>query len=260
MNKRLLIVFICLAVLVLILVCGAIVFTVKDIDVLVAGDNVNIDKAEIVASSGIKKGVSIFTLDEQEIINNIEKAVPYAKVTDIERAFPNKVRISIEYRQAVVAVSVKNSDNFLILDANMKILEVTKNLNAYNVIKIDGLELELTDLGNVKGSFVNLEADKINTLFNTLLGLKEVSISGDRFIDFVDTISFVDRENYMLVGTSKGVNIVIRRYTNAKEDLQAMACYNKFNKLNDSQREDNSAYIYVKNNGNCVYSNDIQYN
>lgn len=260
MNKRLMAVFICLAVLVLIVVCGAIVFTVKHIDVLVAGDNVNINKAEIVASSGIKKGISIFTLDEQEITQNIEKVVPYAKVNDIERVFPNKVRISIEYRQAILAVSVKNSDSYLILDEDMKILAVTNDLKNFKVIKVLALSLEIEDLENICGNFINVKTERVSSLHNAVTGLKEVSINGDRFLDFVESIVFNDKENQMIVNTAKGVNILIRRNTNADERLQAIACYNKFNKLNDNQREDSSFYIYVKNNGDCVYSNEIEYN
>ena len=260
MNKRLMIVFICLAVLVLIVVCGAIVFTVKHIDVLVAGDNQNIDKAQIVTSSGIKNGISIFTLDEQVITKNIEKNVPYAKVVDVERAFPNKIRISVQYRQPLLAITLKNTNKMLIVDDEFKVLEVVDNLSNHRVLKPNGIELEVPNLDNICGNFINLDTDKINTLKNIIIGFNEVNLNGNKLLDFVANLHFQDDQKRLIIDTKKGVKLLIRRDTNAGENMQTIACYNKFNKLYDAERENNSYYIYVKNNGDCVYSDLVNFN
>ena len=66
MNKRLIVIFACIAVFVLTLVVGAVVFTVNDVDILLQSEkNVQFNKAAILETSGIKKGQSVFTMNFQ---------------------------------------------------------------------------------------------------------------------------------------------------------------------------------------------------
>ena len=113
MNKRLIIIFVCLAIFVLTLVVGAVVFTVSDVNILLQSDkNVAFDKTKILETSGIKKGQSIFTIDSDEAKAKIEKQFPKLNVIKIERAFPNKVRIHLDARTAILKIPVANSDKF----------------------------------------------------------------------------------------------------------------------------------------------------
>ena len=67
MNKRLIIIFACIAIFVLTLVVGAVVFSVSDVNILLQSEeNVSFDKAKILETSGIKKGQSVFTINSEK--------------------------------------------------------------------------------------------------------------------------------------------------------------------------------------------------
>ncbi|MDE6967052.1 MAG: FtsQ-type POTRA domain-containing protein, partial [Clostridia bacterium] len=128
MNKRLIIIFVCLALFVLTLVVGAVVFTVNDVDILLnSQENVAFDKAKILNISGIKKGQSVFTINSDKASANIEKQFPELKVIKIERSFPNKVRIHLDTRKAILKMKISNSDSYAVLDRELKIINIVNN-------------------------------------------------------------------------------------------------------------------------------------
>ena len=106
MNKRLIIIFACIAIFVLTLVVGAVVFSVSDVNILLQSEeNVSFDKAKILETSGIKKGQSVFTINSEKASADIEKQFPKLKVVKIERVFPNKVRIHTPFTSSFVITS-----------------------------------------------------------------------------------------------------------------------------------------------------------
>ena len=100
MNKRLLGIFIAVAVAVVVIVVCCVMFLTGSVEVRTT-DNLTLEDETvnaIITQSGIRKGESVFAIDESEAVNAVEKANPTLKVVDIERKFPNKVVIYIAER------------------------------------------------------------------------------------------------------------------------------------------------------------------
>ena len=96
-NKRLIILFSILLSIAIIVIFGSIIFSVSTITTF--GYNINVyDEGqalsrEILDAANIQ-GRSIFLLNDDRIIAEIEEAVPQIQVVNIERLFPNRVKIN----------------------------------------------------------------------------------------------------------------------------------------------------------------------
>lgn len=94
-NKRLIIIFSCLVAVTLLVLLSSVVFTVRSTNTRCLNHAFSDDALDqkIIANTGIPKGKSIFFINEDEVIANIEKAVPDVKVINIERKFPDRVTV-----------------------------------------------------------------------------------------------------------------------------------------------------------------------
>lgn len=244
MNKRLIIIFVCLAVFVLTVVLGAVVFTVSDIQVLAAGDNDSeFDKAKIVTDSGIKHKISIFTVNEKKAIENIEKNNPYVKVISIERVFPNKVHINISKRIGILAMELSDGNNYAIIDRELKILEIiAKNdINLYEYTLINGYILKSENTDTLAGNFLSLDVLQIKNLYDTVQGMENVGFVNERFTAFTYSIDMSDPK-YIVYYTRKGIKLAARTNTNVEIKEQIRTLYSKFDSLSD---EDKCADVFI---------------
>ena len=132
-NKRLLIILIIFGFLTLLVVLGSAVFRVSSVTVSWRTDKSyfeSITDQEIVDAGEFNLGESVFFVDKQVYINNLEKAYPYLEVRSIETVFPNKLVLHVAEREAVYALEVTDSENssntsYVLLDWKLKVLEKT---------------------------------------------------------------------------------------------------------------------------------------
>ncbi len=270
MNKRLIIIFVCLAIFVLTLVVGAVVFTVSDVNILLQSDkNVAFDKTKILETSGIKKGQSIFTIDSDEAKAKIEKQFPKLNVIKIERAFPNKVRIHLDARTAILKIPVANSDKFLLLDyrfdeenkiSKIKILDmVIDDGEIYDdekVVLVNGYEYSCGD--NPVGDFISDDNVQINALKDILHTLDTLEVVNERVPATFDSISIAE-DNTIRLKTVLGLTLVIRTETTVSVQRQMEIIYTKFYSYQDEDREKPN-YLYINNNGDLINSPKIEFN
>ena len=125
-QKRIIIVLSIFAVIACLLLVSSLVFKVKTIDVVIAGEETSLNADEILNKSGLKKGSNIFVVNKNKAINNIEKAIPTAKVTSITSKFPNKLIVNVTERVKEFYVKYESQTTFayLVVDNDLKILEV----------------------------------------------------------------------------------------------------------------------------------------
>jgi len=118
------------------------VFRLKNQSVKVVGENVLYSAEEIVSASELKNGKSIFLLDKQQAIDNIERKYADLKVIQIKTTNINSIEIYVRARYETYLV--KNNGMFYILDEDLKVLEKTSNedyVNTLNLVEIKtGLE------------------------------------------------------------------------------------------------------------------------
>lgn len=174
-NKRLVIILSVLIVLTLLIVLVSAVFTVQSIsvqwhtqpNVLTVNSN-----EKIISSSKIKEKSSVFTLKKKDYIASIEKNNAYVKVKSIEVKFPNKVVIHVCEREPYYYLNL-SAGEYAILDADLKVLELTNNLKSYvDAFGVSPIEMNIdnTMIANMNigsGDFLSVACtDTYTTLAN----------------------------------------------------------------------------------------------
>lgn len=263
MNKRLIIVFVCIAIFVLVLVMGAVIFTINDVDILLSSnDNVAFDKTQILNTSGIKQGQSVFTINEKQASEKIEKQFPKLKVVKIERAFPNKVRVHLDVRKPILKMKVKNTDTYIVLDRELKIIDKTNdNTDKYldkTITLISGLDFDANNSKDCLGDFLQTDDQNISALKKVIAEMEKFQVVNERFCATFDKI-FVDKAKSITLKSVLGISIVVRTNTTVDVAKQTDLLFNKFYGMSGDERE-NKAFIYVNNNGSLVVSPTIDFN
>lgn len=237
MNKRLIIIFSVLAVLVLILVLFCAVFVVSKINVVNTSSDLVYSESEIIESSKIKVGLSIFSLSESKVIENIEKAFPLIKVDSVSRYFPNTVEIKISKRVEVFALEYNGV--YLALDKELKVLNTFTDLTKTDdVVLLKNFIIEDT---TKKAS--ELISHKLPDSTGGVLGYIVSSAEKFNFIEkgfagFFESITF-NSDGYIDLKTRQGITFL---FQNIQDEIsiynQFASCYSVFqNNLNDSQKK-----------------------
>lgn len=235
MNKRLTIIFISLAVVVLLVVLSCVIFIIGDVQVETTSDLILTDeqKASIVIDSQIAKYSSIFALSEEKASEYIESKNPTLKVVMIERKAPNKVVINVTGRTGIFAVSTESG--YAILDRDLKRIANESDIDGQFLCVASGIDLSGVAVGEFIGN------DKLVTMIRAA---EEVSFVGARFGAFFVTmqvgVSYVD------LTTNTGVIFRLNASDNIGTILKQ--CYNFY--LNAATEAQKSAgYIYLSDNG-----------
>lgn len=114
--------------LVLILFCA--VFCVRRQDIIFTGERtentLNISNDSILQSAGIKNGSSIFSLDRDKVIQNIETTFPYLKVIQVNLV--SAIRVEITVRERVEMYYTDFNGKYYIVDEELKVLNIVDNV------------------------------------------------------------------------------------------------------------------------------------
>lgn len=255
MNKRLIAVFVCMALFVLTLVVGAVLFTVSDVNILLASDeNIAFDKSKILEASGIKKGQNVFSIDKEAAVNNIEKQFPAFNV-QVERTFPNKVRIQLKTRIPVFKIKIANTDNYAVLDRDLKIIDVVSgDGNAYGddkLVVVSGYEYSGAD--NPCGDFITDDSNDISSLKDIILSLEKLGVVNQRIPAVFSNFDIFSNKRVEMQ-TVLGIKIVIRTDLAINDqanpiEYQCDLLYSHYySKMSGDEREQNK-YLYLGQNG-----------
>lgn len=247
MNKRVIALFACIAVLVALVVLGTAVFVIRDITVL-SPISLAETNAKIANDSLIVRNMSIFALSEPKASKNIELNNPYVKVVDIERVFPSSVRIRVEQRTPIIALPIVESDNCVLLDSQMKILAVKPRSEVSGVSMISGYNLASITAEN-EGQFL-LESDsgikQLNRLSELIDSMYSYGFIGNRFASFVSSVD-MDREDFIVLNTVYGARLAVRINTNLTFSDQFSGLYSYF--CNHLQDKTDTKYIFYTDKG-----------
>jgi cell division septal protein FtsQ len=219
-NKRLLALFVVLIVIVVFVVLGSTVFTIKSISVEfdTSKERVDVlDKNEIIEQVDKFKGGSVFFLSERAVRDAIKN--PYAYLINIERVFPNLIVLHVAEKKEMFAI--KKGDEYYMLDKDGYVLSVAdanknniesdypnilvKNIDDSEITKaVVGQKIELAD------------GARLNAILNigTYFGLVEPKPYTDK--EVIHMISYLEFEGDRLTVQTKHVNAA----NNAEVDTQ----------------------------------------
>lgn len=244
MNKRLLGIFIAVAVAVVVIVVCCVMFLIGSVEVRTT-DNLTLDDETvnaIISQSGIEKGESVFAIDENASVSAVEKANPYLKVVDIERKFPNKVVIYIAQRTPLMAIALEDKENgelYAVVDSELKILAVVQKDGIAGLTYVNNFTVAGGE--EIAGSFVG---DMSDWLKGIVEGAQSVSFVAGRFTDFVERIDF--GQINVSVKTNTGVSFVLKNV--ADIDDMFVGAYRFYSTL-ATEEQRRSGFISLTDSG-----------
>lgn len=157
---------------------------------------------EIGASSGLKKGKSIFSVDREQVTGNIEKSYPYARA-EVHLTSFTSVKISLSNRTPLY-YQIDN-EKYYILDEDCKVLEiVTDKSKAEKYILLN----QVFNLGeNIEvGDFITEARAKVcSSLYNSLYAYAVLKIDGeDKYLDRQDMTEIIQSIKFGQVSELNG--------------------------------------------------------
>jgi hypothetical protein len=253
-NGRIIAFFAILVLIVIVIVLNMTLFTVSEIAVYNKVVSELIVADDIIEASEIAVGSNIFALSERKAIKNIELANPYIRVTSIERRFPNKIYIHVTVRTPVMTVAVSESEEYALLDCNLKILGFVDGYsNLYSAsTKITGISVEnpvlgesLTDTNPYNSALYAIG----NTAFNE-------NLDGVAFLTFFESIAFSDAaKNNVRITVNSGVTFALTNVGSIEEQLRY--CLEKYKLTDELSEERKSGYFYFDSTLGWSWTGDV---
>lgn len=253
MNKRLIVLFAGLVLLVLIIVLNSTVFTISEISVSSDNGTNWYNKDLIIESSMITLGKNIFMVSESKATDNIQEANPDVRVTSIERKFPNNIIIHITLRIPIIAINITDTDNYLITDWELNVIDIASEgdelYNKSSLIK--GISLNVT--GNAEDLLGTKLADEsLNTIVDITLAAATLGITDIGFETFFKSID-IGTSHYAYIKTNSGVTFVIITDTDTEIEDQLQAVYSIYIGLDPSDSHRTSGF-YMHNGVGWIWS------
>lgn len=249
MNKRLIVLFVCLALVVLLVVLNSTVFVVSEIIVTSDIDDDWYDQDEIISVSQINLGRNIFVVSESKASENIHSNLTDVRVISIERKFPNKVIIHITKRVPMVSIQISDESQYIITDWDLRILDIQSNSGDLylNSTKIKGLTLDVEgNRDELIGELIDDEKfDYVKNIAHSalLMGINDIGFSS-----FFEEIDF-SIANYVHIKTNSGVTLVLVVGTDTTLEDQFQAAYSIYVNFDINDLERNSGYIIITEEG-----------
>ena len=103
----------------------------------VKNDTVYTDE-EIMAASGIEKGVNMLFINNFSAISSIYATMPYVESVSLKRAMPNRIILEVTGSEAAACVSF--GDDYWLINASGKLLEKIDARAARSFIRVEGME------------------------------------------------------------------------------------------------------------------------
>lgn len=192
MSRRLTIIFIVIILIAAVIILSSPVFSVKEINTTYPLTD-KFTSQDIISSVNSLYNKNIFTVSESKASALIEKAVPYVKVLDIERKFPNQVLIKTTLRVGIIVLPVTNTNDFIIIDEELKILERVDadNIDISQYTVADGLAF-VASSDDISGNYINYADNDFALLIRIIRAIKgfNSTLHGEAFIEFIKIIDF----------------------------------------------------------------------
>ena len=120
MNKKLLAVIISVSAVVILIIVLGVTFTIRNVTIGTTSTLTLSEEEEnaLILDSGIVMKSSIFSVDEETVIKNIENKHPTIKVISVERKFPNTVCVNMSNRVPVYVIGMQDG-TYAVLDREL---------------------------------------------------------------------------------------------------------------------------------------------
>ena len=203
-NKKLIIIFSVICVLTLLVVLNSVVFSVQHIDAYCYNADDRALESTVVSATGLKKGKSIFTVNEEKVIATIESNVTNIRVRNIERKFPK--RVCVNYVKIFPYLQLYRDGKYYVCGNDARIMEMRDEaMDAQTIIE---LKSDATLAGGQKGEALFPTDSAAHKTVTEILGaLEQIQYHNE----IVELIRFIDirKDGFAYVKMDAGVTIKI---------------------------------------------------
>lgn len=232
---------------------GRMVCTVRNIRVY---GNTEIEAADVISYSGLKKGLCMFDIDDEAVERQIAIKNPYLDA-DVKLAWPDRIKITVEKRLPYIAIDC--GSNYLIADKNLIALEFVSrdNIKDFDVIKVQGMGSRGYVLTEIIGD--KDRNPRVNDLWTILDAIEKSNLKSE--IESVDVLN-----SNMLKGVMKsGLTLLFgdctnmaKKLTEASKKIPSLEA-NNLGKGTLDLRGDRTIYIKSpQENGDATGSGDTE--
>lgn len=184
-NKKL-IIFIIVASLTLLLVASSVFFSAQNFTAYCY--NATDSGMDVKVSTFVKselQNTNIFVINEQKLTHKLEKEYPSIKVVNVERIFPNSVKINYKIIKPYVSVT-KNGITYY-LSSDSKVLQSDSGELASQK---QFITLKTDEIGSGNEYFYNLDGDTVKYLSSSISVLERMGFKdATQIIDEIDFTS-----------------------------------------------------------------------
>ena len=175
---------------------------------------------EILAASGLEKGVNLLFVNNFSAVSSIYATMPYVETVSIKRIMPNRIIISVGGSEAVACVSF--GDDYWLINPKGKLLEKIDKRDAKNFIRVEGMEPQMPVAGEIM-TVSESDAGKDEYLYRMLTQFQLRKITKNiRWVDLSDLtdprFSYEDRFTVIL-GTNEELSRRLSLIQSAVEQL-----------------------------------------
>ena len=136
---------------------------------------------EILAASGLEKGVNLLLVNNFSAVASIYATMPYVETVSIRRVMPNRIILTVSGSEAVACVSF--GDDYWLINANGKLLEKIEARDTGSFVRVEGMEPMMPVAGEIM-AVDEKDAGKDEYLYRMLEQFRIRNITNK--IDWVD--------------------------------------------------------------------------
>lgn len=227
MKKKIIIIAISLIIVTALIVCGN-VFAVDRVEVVFDNKTDITSEYDILKTAGISQSTIIFNIKESDIKSKISKQYKDNSivVTNVERVFPNKVKIYVRERVLIYKLNVYSQtgeNEYVPTDKDFQRGVMNQNVDDLLLINVKNFV--------VKDTFNLEECYQLREFAQTLIDL---GISEDALPYFVESIEFADSFLEVKLRNSSGMLTISR--SDIKQEVSLL--YSQYLKLSDQDKLD----------------------
>lgn len=186
-------------------------YFVLQVDAIEVKGNTRYTTDQIRHMSGLKNGGQIYLADLDTARQNLEQD-PYLDVLSILRVYPNRIRINIQERQEVAAISYQNL--VVIIDKEGYVLSIGNRSDLSGLIRVQGMQVSSYQVNLRLGELTDFYS---NTLVAILQALDKHSLT--------DQIAYLDISNPLSVHMElvSGLDVLLGQPDGLDEKLESLA-------------------------------------
>ncbi len=232
-NKRLIVIFCILGFLTFVAIFSSVLFSVRTVDAYCYNvKNPTQSYDDVLASHGVKKSVSIFSVNKSKVIKNIESKVANVKVINVEKRFPN--RITINYVEIKPYVAVEYNAQTYVLSNDGKIVRIINGTDdADDYVKLV-LPQEVTPSGLNEGDRLLGEQSQMSKNLDTAFDAIERLGYYNDVQSLIESIDFT-AQTFITLKIRSGQTWKIYGFDSLTEKLRM--AYSAFLQLSDAQQK-----------------------